>query len=80
LRIALAGVVILLLCPLMVLIAAAIRLESPGPVLVRNSRTGALLFRTTTVHGGRVTRLGSLLQQSSLNKLPQLISWIIDKG
>jgi sugar transferase len=46
--VALASVLLVLLCPLLILIAVAIRLQSPGPVLVRKSRTGLYVFRTTS--------------------------------
>ena len=75
--VALASVLLVLLCPLLILIAVAIRLQSPGPVLVRKSRTGLYLFRTTSGPNRRTTRLGWFLQQSSLYTLPQLFSVIL---
>jgi len=75
--VALASVLLFLLCPLLILIAVAIRLQSPGPVLVRKSRTGLYVFRTTSGPDRRVTGLGWFLQQSSLYKLPQLFSVIM---
>ena len=75
--IALASVFLFLLCPLLMVIAIAIRLQSPGPVLVRQSRTGLYVFRTTSDLSRRVTGFGSLLQQSKLYKLPQLFSVIM---
>jgi lipopolysaccharide/colanic/teichoic acid biosynthesis glycosyltransferase len=75
--IALASISLFLLCPLLMAIAVAIRLQSPGPVLVRQSRTGLYVFRTTSGPNRRPTRLGSLLQQSRLYELPQLFSVIM---
>jgi putative colanic acid biosysnthesis UDP-glucose lipid carrier transferase len=76
--IALASISLFLLCPLLIGIPVAIRLGSPGPVLVRQSRTGLYVFRTTSGHPNkRVTGLGSLLQESRLYKLPQLFSVIM---
>ncbi len=72
--IALASVGLFLLYPLLVVIAAAIRLGSPGPVLVRQSRTGLYRFRTTSGPHRRVTSLGRFLQQTSLDELPELLS------
>lgn len=75
--VALASVLLVLLCPLLILIAVAIRVQSPGPVLVRKSRTGLYVFRTTSGPNRRTTRLGWFLQQSSLYTLPQLFSVIL---
>ena len=75
LDIALASVGVFLLCPLMVVIAAAIGLGSGSwPVLVRDSRTGLYMFRTTYGSDMRMTGLGWFLEQSGLDQLPQLIS------
>jgi Undecaprenyl-phosphate glucose phosphotransferase len=79
------------LLPLMVIVACAIRLGSPGPAIFRQRRKGfngreftIFKFRTMTVmeDGGeivqarrsdaRVTRLGRLLRQTSIDELPQL--------
>ena len=72
--IALASVILFLLCPLLVVIAIAIRLQSPGPVLVRQSRTGLYVFRTTAGSDGGTAWLDRFLRQSSLDELPQLLS------
>ena len=85
------GLIILL--PLMLIIALAIKLDSKGPVLFKQVRTGkggkninVYKFRTM-VQGNDVhdfskkdqhTKVGSLLRKTSLDELPQLIS--IAKG
>jgi lipopolysaccharide/colanic/teichoic acid biosynthesis glycosyltransferase len=98
------GLGLLLLSPLLLLLAAAVRLDSPGPILFRQLRLGrggrpfhVLKFRTMVADaerrlgdlearnesGGvlfkirddpRVTRLGRVLRQTSLDELPQLIN------
>jgi lipopolysaccharide/colanic/teichoic acid biosynthesis glycosyltransferase len=74
----LAGLLLVLLAPVMAMIAAAIRLTSPGPVLFRQVRVGhrqspfvMLTFRT---QDPRVTSIGRLLRKTSLDELPQLIN------
>jgi Undecaprenyl-phosphate glucose phosphotransferase len=87
---------LVLFSPLMALIALAIKLISPGPILYRQERMGLdgnrfqmLKFRTmvddaekstgpvwATRDDPRVTGLGYLLRQSSLDELPQLINVI----
>jgi hypothetical protein len=76
LDIALASLGLFLLSYLLIVIAIAVRASSPGPVLVRQSRTGLYMFRTTSSPDGRATCLGWLLQQSGLHELPQLLSAI----
>jgi undecaprenyl-phosphate galactose phosphotransferase/putative colanic acid biosynthesis UDP-glucose lipid carrier transferase len=83
--------------PIIVLSAVAIKLDSPGPVIFRQARTGfngkrflILKFRTMTVQedgasvvqarpgDSRVTKIGRLLRESSIDELPQL--WNVLKG
>jgi Undecaprenyl-phosphate glucose phosphotransferase len=87
---------IVLLAPLMILAALAIKLDSAGPVIFRQRRSGfnghiffILKFRTMSVleDGAeilqtqridpRVTRVGRLLRQSSIDELPQLINVVL---
>jgi undecaprenyl-phosphate galactose phosphotransferase/putative colanic acid biosynthesis UDP-glucose lipid carrier transferase len=89
----LATIALVLLAPLMLLTAVAIKLDSPGPIIFRQRRTGfnermffIYKFRTMSViedgpqivqtlrDDPRVTKLGRLLRQSSIDELPQLFN------
>ena len=87
--VALAGVLLALTLPLMVVIALAIRCRGSGPILVSQQRIGcdgrvvdALRFRTTHASAAgtqwlrRVHRtgLGSLLWRTHLDAIPMLIN------
>lgn len=91
----LATTAVVLLSPLLLAIAALVRLDSAGPSLFRQHRTGfrgrsfyVLKFRSMAHADGdlsvrqaerndrRVTRLGRLLRNSSLDELPQLLNVI----
>jgi Undecaprenyl-phosphate glucose phosphotransferase len=84
---------LVLLSPVLLAAAAAIRLETGGPVLFRQDRLGhrgrafqILKFRTMTVAENgdvvqqacagdqRVTRVGRVLRQLSIDELPQLFN------
>ena len=85
---------LLLLAPLLLLVALWVRLDSPGPVLFRQTRVGRFgepfvihKFRTMRVESGaaitvgedpRITRSGRLLRQAKLDELPQL--WDVLRG
>ena len=92
-----AGVGVLLISPLLLLIALAVRLSSPGPILFRQQRYGldgktfsVYKFRSMRVmeagdqpglrqatrHDPRVTPVGAVLRQWSLDELPQLFNVI----
>jgi len=71
--------------PLFLMIAIGIRLESPGPILVRKIRAGRhlkpfamLKFRTTSgeAQDGKVmlTRIGRWLRRFKLDNIPQLVN------
>jgi len=82
-----------LLFPLLLIVAVAVRLDSPGPILFRQTRTGLngkpfkiYKYRTmTTLEDGafiqqaspgdkRVTKIGRILRQTSIDELPQLLN------
>jgi len=93
----LAGILLLLTGPVLLLIAALVRLDSPGPAIFKQQRYGfnnriitVWKFRTmyvdqTDVGGGRqiekgdprVTRIGGILRQWSLDELPQFINVLL---
>jgi Undecaprenyl-phosphate glucose phosphotransferase len=90
----LAASISVVILPLFLVIAMAVKLTSPGPVFFRQKRLGlnnemieVFKFRTmylhATDHNGeqqttrndpRVTRVGEILRQISLDELPQLIN------
>lgn len=91
--IAAATVGLLTFSPLLLAVAFAIWIESPGPILFRQRRGGfngrtfkILKFRTmrvmedgptiiqATSNDHRLTRIGCLLRQSSVDELPQLFN------
>lgn len=84
---------LVILTPLMLLSAIAIKLDSPGPVFFRQRRKGfnakqfsIFKFRTMSVmedgatvvqakrFDPRVTRVGRILRQSSIDEVPQLLN------
>lgn len=88
-----ASIGLIILAPLMLLTAVAIKIDSSGPVLFRQRRNGfnakqfpIFKFRTMTVMEDglnvvqaqrfdlRVTRVGRILRQSSIDELPQLLN------
>jgi lipopolysaccharide/colanic/teichoic acid biosynthesis glycosyltransferase len=90
---ALAAVALILLSPLMLMTALAIKLSGIGPVIFRQRRTGfdgreffVYKFRTTlaTDDGARIrktrrndprlTKIGRMLRQSSIDELPQFFN------
>ena len=85
---------LVLLAPLLLLLAAWVKLDSPGPVLFRQTRVGRFgvpftihKFRTMRTEPGaaltvgvdpRITRAGQVLRQAKLDELPQL--WDVLRG
>jgi lipopolysaccharide/colanic/teichoic acid biosynthesis glycosyltransferase len=82
-----AGVLIILTLPLMVLIAVAIKCESAGPIISQTERVGSggrrylsFKFRITFEREHRhradsnATRVGAFLRNTLMQNLPQLIN------
>lgn len=80
------------LSPVFVVVAVAIKLDSPGPVFFRQKRTGKggkefeiLKFRSMVADNDirdlscedKYTRLGEKLRKSSVDELPQLINVLL---
>lgn len=87
------GLGLLLLSPMLLLVAIAIVLDSPGPVIFRQARRGfngetfmIWKFRTMSVTesgfdmrqaqagDSRITRVGKILRETSIDELPQLVN------
>src|SRR5690606_33802503 len=71
----------LLLAPLMLLIALAIRFDDGGPVLFIQRRVGEgkrpfRIFKFRTMRDERVTCVGRWLRQTGLDELPQLFNML----
>jgi len=89
-----AALALVMLAPLFALVAIAIRLDSRGPILFRQARTGKdgrvfeiVKFRSMTTGAGlaqatrndaRATRVGHWLRRTSIDELPQL--WNVLRG
>ena len=86
---------LIILMPLMVIIAIAIKLDSKGPVFFLQERLGKngkvfkiIKFRTMIIgaekkglrisgkNDSRITKVGNLLRNTSLDEIPQLINII----
>ena len=89
LDIVLAAVILILTLPITLLVAVAIRLESKGPALFTQLRTGRggvnfklKKFRSMTVDndvrdltkGNQITKVGKFIRATSLDEVPQLIN------
>lgn len=90
--ISLIGIIVTL--PIMLVIAIAIKLDSKGPVIFKQERTGkngkvfnVWKFRTMVASNNvrdfskadKCTKVGSFLRKTSLDELPQLFSIVIGK-
>jgi lipopolysaccharide/colanic/teichoic acid biosynthesis glycosyltransferase len=92
--VAFAGVGLLVLSPVILAIAVAVRLDSPGPILYSQDRTAefgdtftvykfrSMIPESETAQPGedsdRITRVGQLLRKTHLDEIPQL--WAIFQG
>lgn len=89
LDIVLAAVILILTLPITLLVAVAIRLESRGPALFTQLRTGRggvnfklKKFRSMTVDndvrdltkGNQITKVGKFIRATSIDEVPQLIN------
>lgn len=91
--IVLSVLILLLISPLMLILASAVKLTSPGPVIFKQTRYGLngqriniYKFRSMTtqdngseikqasINDRRITPLGALLRQTSLDELPQFFN------
>jgi len=71
----LAGLILLMISPIMLAIAAAVKLSSPGPVFYRQERMSWNNKAVWAKAGeNRATRVGSFLRRTSLDELPQFIN------
>lgn len=84
---------LLLLSPIMLLLALAVKISSPGPILFKHERVGkdgkhfkVLKFRSMRISGGvgvtarkdnRITPVGRFLRATKLDELPQLINVLL---
>lgn len=84
-------ILVILLSPLFLIISIAIKIDSPGPVFYRQTRTGLngkdftlLKFRSMAADndvydfktGDKITKVGHFIRKTSLDELPQLINII----
>ena len=84
-------ILVILLYPLFLIISIAIKIDSPGPVFYRQTRTGLngkdftlLKFRSMAADndvydfktGDKITKVGHFIRKTSLDELPQLINII----
>jgi lipopolysaccharide/colanic/teichoic acid biosynthesis glycosyltransferase len=79
---AISAIGLLLLAPLLGLIAAAIKLDSPGPVFFRQERIGRggtpfRIVKLRTMAGERITPFGRFLRRHKLDELPQLFNVLL---
>jgi lipopolysaccharide/colanic/teichoic acid biosynthesis glycosyltransferase len=79
---------LMVLSPLLLVIAVAIKFDTPGPITFRQLRRGVdgrifsiYKFRTTETSGTaaypRVTSVGSVLRRTNMNELPSLINVLV---
>jgi polysaccharide biosynthesis protein PslA len=75
--IVLAAVGLVLLSPLIAIVAVAIKLESRGPVFCREILYGYAHQQIRVFKFRRVSRIGSVLHQTGIDQLPQLLNVLL---
>lgn len=90
----LSSILLIIFSPLMIVIAIAIKLDSEGPVIFKQERTGKFgkifqvwKFRTMSANnnvrdfskGDQHTKVGTFLRKTSLDELPQLFCILFGK-
>jgi lipopolysaccharide/colanic/teichoic acid biosynthesis glycosyltransferase len=74
---------LVLLAPLLLVIAIAIKMDSPGPIFFRQTRMGRGNTTSQLDHAGnrstgrnddRITRVGRFIRRTSIDELPQLLN------
>ncbi len=82
-------ILLIILSPIMLIVAIAVKLDSKGPALLRQERSGKdnklfIMYKfrsmvaTNDVHdfktGDKLTRVGKFIRKTSLDEIPQLIN------
>lgn len=82
-------ILLIILSPVMLIVAIAVRIDSKGPILFKQERSGKnnkifkmykfrSMVATNNVHdfktGDKLTRVGKFIRKTSLDEIPQLIN------
>jgi lipopolysaccharide/colanic/teichoic acid biosynthesis glycosyltransferase len=73
----LAAAGLLLLSPLLAIVAVAIKLDSRGPIFCREILYGYAHQKIRAFKFRRVSRIGSVLHQTGIDQLPQLLNVLL---
>ena len=65
---------ILIISPILLLTALAIKLDSSGPIFFKQDRTGWNGKNFKTINDPRITKIGKFLRRTSIDELPQLFN------